>query len=219
MVRERGWVVLLGAGVAAVRSDICGSWGCNELGPNVSVGGLYKISPYFGLSGTIDYVKLGAVEKNPEAPLNLAFESQVLEFSASAVVNLLDSYAGSSNYRSSRKRLIVPYIRIGLGAVYYTPTSYPANSESLDDSQTTYDPARKYPAIAAVVPVGGGLRFYINDEFSIAPELTYHVTTTDYLDNVGPMLMNGSRRDEFGVASIKLQYTPVLKNKLFSKKN
>ncbi|CAM3449095.1 outer membrane beta-barrel protein [Pontibacter korlensis] len=217
LVLERGWVILVGGGVAAVRSDICGSWGCNDFGPNVSVGGLYKFSPYFGVSGTIDYVKLGAVEKNPEAPLNVAFESEVIEVAASAVINLMDSYAGSGNYRAKRKRFAVPYFRIGLGAVYYTPTSFPRD-RSLDDSQVTYDPERNYPAIAAVLPVGGGIRFYINDEFSIAPELSYRVTSTDYLDNIGPVLANGARKDEYAVVSVKLQYTPVLKNKIFSKK-
>lgn len=216
-VLERGWVILLGGGVTAVRSDICGSWDCNDLGPNVSVGGLYKFSPYFGVSGTIDYVKLGAVEKNTDAPLNIAFESEVIEVAASAVVNLLDSYAGSGNYRAKRKRFMVPYIRVGLGGLYYNATSFPADRK-LNDSQVTYDPQQKYPAFAAVVPVGGGIRFYINDEFSVAGELGYRITSTDLLDNIPATLTNGSRKDEYGVLAIKLQYTPVFKNKIFSKK-
>lgn len=216
-VMERGWVILVGGGVTAVRSDICGSWNCNDIGPNASVGGLYKFSPYFGVSGTIDYARLGAVEKNPEAPLNIAFESEVIELAASAVINLLDSYAGSGNYRAKRKRFIVPYFRIGLGGIYYNATSFPAD-RPLDDTQVKYDPEQKYPAFAAVVPVGGGLRFHINDEFSLAGELVYHVTGTDLLDNIPPTLINGPRRDEFGVLAIKLQYTPVLKNNIFSKK-
>lgn len=64
--RETGSiVVLLGAGIAAVKSDICGSWGCNEFGPAVSVGALYKLTTNLGISGTVDYVKLGATEKDP----------------------------------------------------------------------------------------------------------------------------------------------------------
>ncbi len=214
---ERGWVILVGGGVAAVRSDICGTPSCIDFGPNVSVGGLYKFSPYIGVSGTLDYAKLGAVEKNQEAPLNIAFESEVIELSASAVINLLDTYAGSGNYRSKRKRFMVPYFRIGIGGLYYNATSFPAD-RSLDDSQTTYDPQQDYPAFAAVVPVGGGIRFFINDEFSIAGEAVYRITSTDLLDNIPAVLTNGSRRDEYGVLAVKLQYTPVLKNKIFSKK-
>ncbi|ARS37694.1 thrombospondin type 3 repeat-containing protein [Pontibacter actiniarum] len=210
-------VVLLGAGIAAVKSDICGSWGCNEFGPAVSVGALYKLTTNLGISGTVDYVKLGATEKDPRRPRNVSFESEVIEVSGTVVLNLLDSYAGSGNYRSSRKRFVVPYVRAGVGAVYYTPTSFPGQS-SLDDSQTTYDPERKYPAVAAVIPFGGGLRFRINNEFSIAPELIYHITTTDYLDNIGPRIGNPGNKDHYGVAIVKLQYTPVLKNKIFSKK-
>ncbi|MCX2741110.1 thrombospondin type 3 repeat-containing protein [Pontibacter anaerobius] len=216
-VLERGWVILLGGGVTAVRSDICGSWGCNDFGPNVSVGGLYKFSPYLGVSGTIDYVKLGASDKDRRSQLNLAFESQVIEVTGSVLLNLLDSYAGSGNYRSKRKRFVVPYVRLGAGFVYYNPVSFPRD-RSLDESQVTYDPERKYPAIAPVVPLGGGLRFYINDEISIASEIVYRVTNTDYLDNVGPRQGNPTTKDQYGVVAIKLQYTPVLKNKIFSKK-
>lgn len=216
-VPERGWVILLGAGAAAVRSDICGSWGCNDIGPSVSVGGLYKFTPYLGASGTIDYIKLGASDKERNSPLNIAFESEVIEVSGSVVLNLLDSYAGSGNYRSKRKRFIVPYGRVGVGMIYYTPTSFPRD-RSLDDSQTTYDPEREYPAIAAVIPIGGGLRFHVNDEISIATEVVYRATSTDFLDNVGPRLGNSTTKDQYGVVAVKLMYTPVLKNKIFSKK-
>lgn len=210
-------VVLVGVGAAGVKSDICGSIGCNDFGPAVSVGALYKLTPNFGISGTIDYVKLGANEKDARQTRNISFESEVLAFSATAVFNLWDSYAGSGNYRSSRKRFAVPYIRGGVGAVYYTPTSFPGQG-NLDDSQTTYDPEREYPAIAAVIPFGGGIRFRINNEFSIAPELMYQITTTDFLDNIGPRLGNPNNKDHYGMAIVKLQYTPVLKNKIFSNK-
>ncbi|GHA78990.1 hypothetical protein GCM10007389_36360 [Pontibacter akesuensis] len=216
-MQERGVVVVVGAGIAAIKSDICGSWGCNNFGPNASVGALYKVTPYLGVNANLDYVQLGAVEKDVNRTLNIAFESEVIQFSVTGVLNLLDSYAGSGNYRSSRKRFVVPYMRAGIGAVYYSATSFPGQGD-LDDSQTTYDPERDYPAFAAVIPFGGGLRFRVNDEFSIAPELMYHITTTDFLDNIGPRLGNAATKDHFGVAAIKLQYTPVIKNKLFSRK-
>ncbi|MFD1188183.1 outer membrane beta-barrel protein, partial [Pontibacter rugosus] len=217
-MQERGVVVVVGAGIAAIKSDICGSWGCNNFGPSASVGALYKLTPYLGFSGNIDYMRLGATEKVPNPDLNIAFESEVLQFSGSIVLNLLDSYAGAGNYRSSRKRFVVPYVRAGIGAVYYTATSFPRQYGELDDSQTTYDPEREYPAFAAVIPFGGGLRFRVNDEFSIAPELMYQITSTDFLDNIGPRIGDPNTKDHFGVASIKLQYTPVIKNKIFSKK-
>lgn len=210
-------MIVAGGGIAAIKSDICGSWGCNNFGPNVSVGALYKLTPYVGVGGSIDYNRLGATEKDPSRSLNITFQSEVIEVSATAVLNLLDSYAGSANYRSSRKRFLVPYIRAGIGFVYYTPTSFPGDGD-LNDSQITYDPLRKYPAIAAVVPVAGGLRFRLNDEVSLAGELIYHVTTTDYLDNIGGSIGNPGNKDHYGVAAIKVMYTPVVKNKIFSRK-
>ncbi|MHA6247574.1 outer membrane beta-barrel protein [Pontibacter sp. CAU 1760] len=215
-VPERGLVLTVNSGLAAVRSDICGTPGCNNLGLNVGVGALYKLSPYLGASAQLEHTRLGASEKDPSRPLNVSFRSEVISLTGTAVVNLLDSYAGSGGYRSRHKRFIVPYVRAGAGLIYYTPTSYPGQGD-LKDSQTTYDPERDYPAIAAVIPVGAGLRFRLNDEFSVATELMYNFTTTDYLDNIGPLLDSPSNSDQFSVAGIRLLYTPKIQNKIFQK--
>lgn len=214
---ERGVILAVGGGLAAVRSDICGRPGCNRFGPNVSLGALYYLTSYLGVSGNIDYLRLGATEISPSRPLNVSFRSEVVEVTGTVVVNLLDTYAGSGGYRSLRKRFLVPYLRAGAGLVYYTPTSYPGQGK-LNEAQTTYESERNYPAIAAVIPFGGGLRFRINNEFSIAPELIYHITTTDYLDNIGPELGNPNRDDHYGVAAVKVLYTPVLRNRIFSRR-
>ena len=213
---ERGLVIAVGAGVAAVRSDICGSGNCNDFGPNVSIGAVYKLNPFWGISAGVGYARLGAEEKDPARPLNISFQSEVVEVTASVMFNLLDSYAGSG-YRSSRKRFVVPYLKAGGGFIYYTPTSFPGQGK-LDDSQTTYDPQRNYPAIAAVIPLGAGLRFRLNDEISIAPELTYSLTTTDYLDNIVPPVGSTEATDHYATATVKLLYTPVLKNKILTRK-
>ncbi|WP_439883395.1 outer membrane beta-barrel protein [Pontibacter sp. MBLB2868] len=211
---EKGIVIVGGVGMAAVKSSICGLPECNNFGPAVSVGALYKLSPYFAFGANLGYVRLGATEKDPNRPLNVTFQSEVVEVTGTVVLNLLDSYAGSGNYRSSRKRFVVPYVRGGAGFVYYTPTSFPGEGD-LNDSQVTYDPARKYPAISAVIPFGGGLRFRFSDEFSIAPEMMYQVTLTNYLDNIAT---ETSGTDHYAVASLKVIYTPIIKNKIFSKK-
>lgn len=214
---ERGLVITAGGGIAAIKSDICGSPDCNNFGPTVNVGALYKFTPYLSATAGIDYLRLGADEKDARRPLNVSFQSEVIEVSSTLMLNLLDSYSGSGKYRSSRKRFVVPYIRGGIGFIYYSPTSYPGQG-NLEDSQTTYDPERNYPAIAAVVPVGGGLRFRFSDEISLAGELTYRITSTDYLDNIGERLSNQPGPDHYASAVVKIMYTPLVKNKIFSKK-
>ena len=216
-VPERGIVILVGAGVSAVRSDVCGVWDCNDIGPSASIGALYKARTNFALSLNADYVRLGAIEKTPERNLNVAFRSEVIALTGNVVVNLLDGYAGTGRYRSLRKRFIVPYARAGAGAIYYTATSFPANKD-LDESQTTYDPEREYPAFAVVIPFGGGVRFRFSDEVAIAPELIYHITTSDYLDNVGARLADPETEDHYALFLVKLMYTPIVKNNIFSRK-
>jgi len=216
-IPERGMVILVGGGISAVRSDICAGWGCNNFGPNASVGALYKFNPYLSAGVNADYVRLGATEKDPTHPLNVAFQSEVIALTGNVMYNLLDSYAGSGNYRSLRKRFVVPYVRAGAGAVYYTATSFPAQNDLLE-SQSTYDPETKYPAVSLVFPFGGGLRFRFSDEIAVAPELIYHITTSDFLDNVGPRLGNPDTKDHYGLFTIKVMYTPLIKNNIFSRK-
>jgi hypothetical protein len=216
-IPERGIVVLGTAGIAAVRSDICGSPDCNEFRPVFGIGAMYKFDPIWSASMNLDYVKLGATEKDPTRPRNLSFRTDVIELSGSVLYNLLDAYSGSGGYRSSRKRFIVPYAKMGAGIIYYTATSYPGTGD-LDESQTTYDPERKYPAIGIVVPFGGGLRFRFSDQISVAPELIYHLTSSDYLDNVGPRLGGGKSRDHFALAVVRLMYTPEIKTNIFTRK-
>lgn len=212
---ERGLVIQAGVGLAAVKSDICGSGGCNDIGPALGIGALFKYSPYVSFSGEVEYIKLGAVEKTPTH--NITFESEVIEVSGTMLLNLLDSYSGSNNYRSTRKRFAVPFVKAGLGFVYYTPTSYPTNRA--ENSQVTYDRMRSYPAIAGVLPFGAGIRFRFSDQWAVAPEIMYQMTTTDYLDNVAPPVGYAHTKDHYGVLSVKLLYTPVTKNEVFSRKN
>src|SRR5687767_3400957 len=72
-VPERGVVVIGTAGLAAVRSDICGTPDCNEFRPVFGVGAMYKFDPIWSTSINLDYVKLGATEKDPARPRNLSF--------------------------------------------------------------------------------------------------------------------------------------------------
>lgn len=211
---ERGLSVQASAGLAAVKSDICGSYGCNDIGPAMGIGALFKFNPYLSFSGEVEYIKLGATEKTPTN--NITFESEVIEVAGMVVLNLMDSYAGSNNYRSTRKRFVVPFIKGGIGFVYYTPNSYPTNRDRNTD--ITYDRMRSYPAIAGVIPFGGGLRFRFSDHISVAPEVMYQLTTTDYLDNIGPPVGNPNTKDHYGVISVKVIYTPILKNEVFTKK-
>jgi len=217
-VPEKGFVLQVGSGVAAVKSDICKGWGCNNFGSQVSMGVLYKMSSQFGVSGGVGYARLGAQENNPRHPRNVSFQTDVIEVTGRAVFYLTDSYRGSGNYRSSQKRFIVPYLTAGVGLIYYNPTSYPGQGK-LNESQTKYEPTRNYPAIAAVIPFGGGLRFRFTDALSVAPELIYHITSSDYLDNDGRNLgRNLIYKDHYGVAAIKIMYTPTVANRLFSRK-
>ncbi|MCC9166800.1 outer membrane beta-barrel protein [Pontibacter harenae] len=218
---EKGLVIQVGLGASGVKSDICGSPQCMNIGPYLSFGGLYKLSPYFSVGAEAGYIKLGASEKDPRRPLNVSFRSEVIEMTGSAMINLFDSYSGSGNYRSSRKRFVVPYAKIGGGFIYYTATSYEGQGR-LSEAPVTYDRERPYPAVAPIALLGGGLRFRLSDEVAIAPELLYRITTTDYLDNIGARIIlpqgGPDNNDHYYTLGVKLMYTPVVKHNVFAKR-
>ncbi|WP_347158911.1 thrombospondin type 3 repeat-containing protein [Pontibacter chitinilyticus] len=216
-VPERGLVLQVGGGIGAARSTICSGWGCNRIGPAVSMGALYKLSSQWGIGATVGYVRLGASESAPEHPLNVSFQTDVLEVSGKIQFNLLDSYVGSGNYRSSRKRFMVPYLTAGIGLISYTATSFPGQGK-LNTAQTTYAPARDYPAVAAVMPLGGGVRLRFTDELSLTPEFLYYLTNTDYLDNMAGSASGSKQRDGYGVVLLRFLYTPAVANRIFSQK-
>lgn len=206
---------VVGGGVAGVRSDICSGFNCNNLGLSVSGGAIYKLSQYLSVGGMIEYARLGATGVDSLLLQNISFQSEVIEVAGTVVLNLLHSNVGSAGYRSSRKRLMVPYVRAGVGFVYYTPSSFPGGGE-LRNSQITFEPERKYPATALAIPLGVGVRIRLNDLVQIAPELSYHITTTDFLDNISAR-PGSPGNDHFGIVAVKVLYTPELRNKIFSR--
>ena len=207
---------VVGAGVAGVKSDICSGLGCNNIGMNVSVGALYKLSEYLSVGGIAEYARLGATGVDSLLLQPVSFQSEVIEMAGTVVLNLMHSNVGSAGYRSSRKRLMVPYVKAGAGFVYYTPTSYPGAGE-LRNSQTTFEPERKYPAVALAVPFGLGVRIRVSDLMHVAPELSYHITFTDFLDNISTPA-GSPANDHFAIVAVKVLYTPEFRNKLFSRK-
>jgi hypothetical protein len=99
---------------------------------------------------------------------------------------------------------MMPYIKLGVGGLVYSARSYKADNEFM--TERADEPVRSYPAVALLVPIGGGIAFRYNSRISIQPELTYHFTSTDALDDMGTLTGGKGGNDAYGIASIKMQY-------------
>jgi hypothetical protein len=193
--------VMGGVGLAVMNSDnwtdgwsdgLGGMLRQNGVGPTLGVGAMYQISPYVALRGNLNYV--GFNTNLLDRPgMQVPFSSNIAEVSGSVVVNLLDSYLPSRGpYSSGLLRLVVPYVKGGVGLLYYSSSSPTASDNS---------------GFAAVIPVGGGLRINYSSRISFAPELTLNYTTTDYLDNFERAGGLTGDNDAYLSASVNMIYT------------
>ncbi|MBC5773002.1 outer membrane beta-barrel protein [Pontibacter sp. KCTC 32443] len=206
------WTVFASPGVAVMNSDNFNSSSDvdqvgvvknNGIGPTLSVGALYQFSNSFGIQGTLGYMHFEGKEDavNTRYP-DVSFKTNALETTASLVYNLTNTYVGPRYSRSRNLRLVVPYIKAGVGFL-----AYKASSEVKLLGEERPD-AKDYPSIALIAPLGGGLKFQYSKQLTIAPELNIYLTSSDYLDNSTYGLESPyiSSNDIFLSATVKVMY-------------
>ncbi len=108
------------------------------------------------------------------------------------------------------KKTLTPYIFAGIGATYSNPTVYQeagARSPVIPrDLQVDRDYLDKFGnRIAAVFPVGLGLKYNIARRYTIGAEAGYRFSSSDYLDGIS-MAGNAGRKDGYFLANILGSY-------------
>jgi hypothetical protein len=206
------WTVFASPGIVVMNSENEGDPGNtdkvgilknNGMGPTLSVGALYQFSHNFGVQGSLGYVNFKGIEDAREKRYpDFTFSTHGVEATTSLVLNLTNTYVGSRYRRSRNLRLIVPYVKAGIGVLAYQSSSeIDSRGEKMPDS-------KDYPSLTFIVPVGGGLKFQYSKQLTIAPELNVNLTTSDYLDNVSYGFVSpltGSN-DAYLSATVKVMY-------------
>ena len=114
---------------------------------------------------------------------NLKFKSMILEFSTQLEINFLRYEIGRRKYR------FAPYAILGFGGFYFNPKDPDSGAElrslGTEGQGTDEYPDRKpYKLIQATGIAGAGLKYNINENWSIGFEYGHRVTWTDYIDDV-----------------------------------
>lgn len=128
---------------------------------------------------------------------NFHFRNDIKEFTISGVFNILPQYSKGPRGRST----FMPYFTVGAGFYAHNPQAYlpttlatgaktKDNWISLRDQKTAgqglpSNPNKPYSLVQAVVPVGLGFRYKINEKFDFTIEGGLRLTPFDYLDDVG----------------------------------
>jgi Domain of unknown function (DUF6089) len=176
---------------------------------------IYRIlSPSFSVRFNFNRGKLygnDAAYSNPEwrKQRSFAFTTPVTEVSALAVWNFLPQ-------NSSR---FSPYVFAGGGFSFLSIKRDWGNLNTTvfgdgSDVQAglVIDAAKTLPHIIPVVPVGVGVRYSLNDRFSLIGETNYRLSFTDYLDGFSKSA-NAGKNDHYMSHSIGIIYSFGKKNK------
>lgn len=173
-----------------------------------------KLNTSFSLRLNINRGKLygdDAKYANPDwrQQRNFNFTTPVTELSVQGIWSFLEN-------RSPR---FSPYVFAGAGVSFvnikrdYSNFNAAYFGENSDVSaRLAEDIATSTPRVIPVVPVGAGVRYYLNDRFSLIGETSYRFSFTDYLDGFSKSA-NPAKKDHYLGHSVGVVYSFGKKNK------
>ena len=152
-----------------------------------------QISHVFSLRGQLLYGKVAGrkATKQDGTPVNLSFNSRVIDGNINTMVNFSNLIGGFNP-----KRLFFLYGTVGLGIASWKTTQY-----SLDVSPDV-PIAISSGNIAAMIPVGVGGYYSIANKVNLGLEWTIRTLTSDMLDGV----TEGFKMDIYSVLSLNLTF-------------
>ena len=198
--------VTLGGGTALYNGDLGNSPSDNFLGPAVSLGVLYRLTPHLHLGSELSYFELGARDKFRER--GLAFTSTN---GLGTVFFRFDLLPDESVFAATQAEAptFQVFVQGGAGLLLYNPQSYIGTERATRDTSFLAPERNDYPALAGVAPVGGGFSVRLTEQLRANLEANYYFTTTDQLDDVSNKRLSGAsqNRDGFGTVMLKLDYS------------
>ncbi|MEB2776168.1 DUF6089 family protein [Algoriphagus sp. D3-2-R+10] len=162
-----------GLGVAAYSGDIIRKIDPGQLGPQGTLFGRRNFDNVWSLRVAATAALLNAADSiKPIDRLaevrDGRFRAGILEASAVMEFNFLDYLTPNSGFRFS------PYAFFGIG---YTYAFAKGNTYAFNIST-------KYNVGTVVIPFGGGIKYQLNNRWTLAGELGFRPTLTDYLDKI-----------------------------------
>ncbi len=162
-----------GIGVAAYSGDIIRKIDPGQLGPQVTLFGKRNFDNVWTLRVGLSTAIIQAADSiKPIDELarirDARFRGGVIEGSAVMEFNFLDFLRNDSEFRFS------PYAFFGLG---YSLFLSKGNIHAFNVSE-------RYNVTTLVIPFGGGIKYRLDDRWTLAAELGFRPTLTDYFDKI-----------------------------------
>lgn len=165
-------------GLSSYYGDLCDDAICFRYRPSITIGGYYRYNGRVSFRGDLTYLRMSGTDEGGEnAVRNLSFRSSNYEIAAGIMYDLIYF---DRNYHLRAK--FTPYLFAEIGLLYYNPKAeYQGQWYALRPLQTE---GVRYKKITGSIPLGGGIRYQINDYMDLSVEFAYRKTFSDYLDDV-----------------------------------
>jgi hypothetical protein len=190
----------VGAGVAYYDGDLTNRFASH---PSFSLGLVRPLSPHLSFGADLAYVRLEG--QDYDVSRGLRFTSSGGALTTFVRYNLL---ADKSMYLGPRHRPTTAqlFVQGGVGLLLNSAQAS-ANNPEPPYGRVALPPERPggYPALAGVLPVGGGITLRASRALAFTLEGLVYFTSTDLLDDIGQRA-SPEKKDNFATASLKLEY-------------
>jgi hypothetical protein len=193
--------VSLGINTAYYNGDLTDRLKDNTLRVGLTLGVVRTLSPRVTFGADLGYVKLKAQDYFPTR--GFSFENTNALLTTFLRYNLL---ADKSMYlgQNYRRTPVLVFVQAGIGGLIYNPDLYQNVGLPYPVSAPDENP-NAYPALAGVLPVGGGVTLRAGNSLAFTLEGLYYFTTTDLLDGVSQRA-NPNSVDSFITGALKIEY-------------
>lgn len=198
LAHAQRWEVGLFAGTANYIGDLAPDIAFNETKPAIGLNIKRNVSAYFSYSLNATFAAVSGNDKNFDylSPRRLQFQSDIFE-----IAPLFEFNFFKFGQRQGQKRF-TPYLFTGFSVFHFDPrATYNNENQHLQVLRTegqglTEGAKDPYSLWSYAIPIGGGLKFNLNEHFNMLVNVGYRTTFTDYLDDVGDVYADRLLLDE-----------------------
>ena len=193
----------LGVNLAYYNGDLTANLNNNSPRIGVNAGLTKTLSPHLTLATDLSYFRLKATDDYRERGYSFSGNNGLL--TGRLQYNI---FADKSLYIGPLHQEVplLVYAEAGVGALVYSPIA------SQQGVQLAPEGRNKYPGLAAVLPVGGGVTLRTSPRVAFSLEALYYFTSTDMLDDVSQR-GNPSQLDDFATLTFKVEFSLLKKQK------
>lgn len=199
----------LSAGIANYTGDIAPGIVLAETRWSGGLFARYNVNNTWAFTATANQLRIGGSDANVDfnKARNITFRTDITEFAGLVEYNYFKYGTGVRDVH------FTPYVFWGLGASFYNPQGIYQNKwYDLRDYKTEGN-ANAYSGVTAVMPMGIGIKWMPNKNFSLEWNICGRKTYTDYLDDVSKTYIDANKQySEKGLIAAVMSDPSVVNN-------